>query len=272
MHTLAITPTGTIYSWGCNDEGALGRKGKEDKPILVPLELRVDGASAGDSHSVFYNTKQSRVYMCGLYRVSILQIYTEFLQNSMQGAVSKPCFTPIEFGAEIFKKGKRTLSKIVSGAHHSVALTSDGKVYAWGDAESGKIGRNLKSRNKHQQAMKIELVGAKQAIDVFCGGNASFYKNKKGQLFGWGLNNHGQLGIGNKENTCTPTRIFCRDGEQEVKSLEGGEHHTICLTVEGKVYVWGRNDEGEGGVGDLFGKYTREQAEIELKKKQEAEA
>jgi len=40
--------------------------------------------------------------------------------------------------------------KIVSGSHHTLALTNNGKVYAWGDSESGKIGRNLKSRNKNQ--------------------------------------------------------------------------------------------------------------------------
>lgn len=70
MHTIAITPVGTVYSWGCNDEGALGRPGNEDQPLIVPLELRVDGVTAGDSHTVLYNTKQSVVYMCGLYRVS----------------------------------------------------------------------------------------------------------------------------------------------------------------------------------------------------------
>ena len=57
MHSVAITPIGTVYSWGCNDEGALGRPGKEDKPLLVPLELRVDGATCGDSHTVFFNSK-----------------------------------------------------------------------------------------------------------------------------------------------------------------------------------------------------------------------
>ena len=70
MHSLAITPVGTVYSWGCNDEGALGRPGEEDKPMLVPLEVRVDHVTAGDSHSVFCNSKQSKVYMSGLYRVS----------------------------------------------------------------------------------------------------------------------------------------------------------------------------------------------------------
>ena len=71
MHSVAITPTGIAYSWGCNDEGALGRPGKEDKPLVIPLELRVDGIAAGDSHTVLYNSKQSVVYMTGLYRVSI---------------------------------------------------------------------------------------------------------------------------------------------------------------------------------------------------------
>jgi alpha-tubulin suppressor-like RCC1 family protein len=37
----------------------------------------------------------------------------------------------------------------VSGSHHSLALTKDGKVFAWGDAESGKIGRMLISRKKN---------------------------------------------------------------------------------------------------------------------------
>ena len=70
MHSVAITPTGLAYSWGCNDEGALGRKGKEDKPLLVPLPIRVDGAACGDSHTVLWNTSQSRSFLTGLYRVS----------------------------------------------------------------------------------------------------------------------------------------------------------------------------------------------------------
>ena len=53
-------------------------------------------------------------------------------------------------------------------------------------------------------------------------------------------------------------------GEQEeAMEVAGGGHHTIALTKSGRVYVWGRNDEGECGVGDLFGKYRREQAILE---------
>ena len=107
----------------------------------------------------------------------------------MTGRNSDPLKVPTQFGTEIWKKNK--LSKMVSGAHHSLALSENGKVFAWGDAESGKIGRLLTTRDKNQQAMKIEAVGAKKAVDIFCGNHTSFYLNDKGQLFAWGLNNHG---------------------------------------------------------------------------------
>jgi alpha-tubulin suppressor-like RCC1 family protein len=69
--------------------------------------------------------------------------------------------------------------------------------------------------------MKIESVGAKRAKDIFCGNHASFYLNDKGQLFAWGLNNYGQLGIGHKMNTCTPTYVYALDGIP-VKEVAGG--------------------------------------------------
>lgn len=104
--------------------------------------------------------------------------------------MSDPVATPTPFGTKVFK-GK--LAKLASGTDHTLALTRDGKVYAWGDAECGKIGRLLLSRgrDKNQDALKIQSVGAKHAVDVFCGGHTSFYKTKKNQLFAFGLNNHG---------------------------------------------------------------------------------
>lgn len=67
--------------------------------------------------------------------------------------------------------------------------------------------------------------------------------------------------------------------------MAGGEHHTIGVTEEGKVFCWGRNDEGQCGKGDLYGQYKRRKAqeeydqlmkkmeeEEEAKKKAEAEA
>ncbi len=79
MHTVAIVPSGAVYTWGCNDEGALGRPGTEDKPMFVShLPIRCTDASAGDSHTVFYNTELSQAFFTGLYRVIQAHFHTTF--------------------------------------------------------------------------------------------------------------------------------------------------------------------------------------------------
>jgi len=62
-------------------------------------------------------------------------------------------------------------------------------------------------------------------------------------------------------NTCVPTKIKELDC-QNISLIAGGEHHTIACTSDGKVFCWGRNDEGQCGVGDLYGKWKLEQAQI----------
>lgn len=82
MHTVALSSAGIPYSWGCNDDMALGRDGKEDKVLPVILDMKVNGIAVGDSHSIFYNTEVGAAYMCGLYRVSeFLRILTVTERN-----------------------------------------------------------------------------------------------------------------------------------------------------------------------------------------------
>ena len=163
------------------------------------------------------------------------------------------------------KEGTSLVEKIVSGKDHSLILTTDQKIYGWGDCESGKIGRMLKSRNRNKQALMIEKVHAKKATNIFCGSNHSFFVKQKNELYAWGLNNYGQLGIGHRENTAMPTLVRKLQGV-ELAQVGGGEHHSFALTKDGEVYLWGRNDEGQGGIGDVYGKWRREKAQAEYEK------
>jgi alpha-tubulin suppressor-like RCC1 family protein len=47
------------------------------------------------------------------------------------------------------KKTNTFIRKVESGAHHTLVLTTNGKIYGWGDPESGKIGRMLNTRDKN---------------------------------------------------------------------------------------------------------------------------
>lgn len=86
MHTLALTQAGQVYSWGCNDEGALGRTGIENSPELITgLKHRVNHISAGDSHSIAYNTETSKAFLWGLYRVRSSFISLLLCRIQLQG-------------------------------------------------------------------------------------------------------------------------------------------------------------------------------------------
>lgn len=72
MHTAALATDGSVYTWGCNDDGALGREGVECLPMKVDaaLNIPVTNISAGDSHTIAYNTDKNKVFYWGCYRVS----------------------------------------------------------------------------------------------------------------------------------------------------------------------------------------------------------
>lgn len=48
--------------------------------------------------------------------------------------------------------------------------------------------------------------------------------------------------------------------------IAGGEHHSIAVTMAGRVFCWGRNDEGQCGKGDLYGAYRRKKAQEEYER------
>ena len=184
----------------------------------------------------------------------------------MSGKFHEGVREPTRIADSLFsQKSKERLRKVASGAHHTLALTKEGKIYAWGDPESGKLGRILMTRNKDKQALSIEKVGARDAVDIFAGNHHSFYVNKRGQVHAWGLNNHGQLGVGHKDNINLPTLVK-EFADQKITMMAGGEHHSIAVTAEGKVYCWGRNDEGQCGRGDLYGQHKRQKAREEYER------
>ena len=56
----------------------------------------------------------------------------------MTGRTYDPVKLPAPIGESYFHKGSKTaIKKAISGAHHTLVLTQDGKIYGWGDAEGG---------------------------------------------------------------------------------------------------------------------------------------
>lgn len=130
MHSLCLTKTGEVYSFGCNDEGALGRvtediDGAEFNPAKVDLPQKVIKMSCGDSHSACL-LDDGRVFAWGSFRDS---------HGNMGLTLEGNKRVPIDV-----LPGIKNVD-IASGSDHLVILTSVGQIYTVGCAEQGQLGR-----------------------------------------------------------------------------------------------------------------------------------
>jgi alpha-tubulin suppressor-like RCC1 family protein len=159
----------------------------------------------------------------------------------------------------IQKKGNDWI-KIGVGDNHSLAIKSDGSLWAWGRNDFGQLGLGQVDRTEIMRPVPAQ-VGKDTNWSAVAGGILfSIALKKDGTLWGWGGNWVGQLGGGgtnlvplmddyaraSQAKVSKPTRI----GEDSnwAKISVGGEH-VIALKQDGTLWGWGRNDFGQLGDG-----------------------
>jgi len=76
---------------------------------------------------------------------------------------------------------------------------------------------------------------------------------ESGEVYAWGQNDKGQLGLGDREGRLTPTKV---PGLAGIKAVAARYYQSFALTESGEVYAWGRNDKGQLGLGDTENRLT----------------
>ena len=77
-----------------------------------------------------------------------------------------------------------------------------------------------------------------------------------GELWGWGLNEWGQLGVGDQETRFMPVRlIWFVKNNIRIAKVECGDSHALAIDSEGLLYAWGLNFNGQLGLGDTDYRY-----------------
>lgn len=135
----ALTNDGTVYSWGYNGHGELGNGGKAaTTPMQIPDLTDVKEIVTGYYHTLVLKT-DGTVWSWGMNRYGQLGYG---LMSTSTSSVNYKKTTPIQVKLD----AENFLTDIVDiGANYetSYALTSTGKVYAWGFNTNGQIGNNL---------------------------------------------------------------------------------------------------------------------------------
>ena len=133
--------------------------------------------------------------------------------------------------------------QIAAGEYHSLALFSDGSLYAWGNNEDGRLGDGTTtSRNAPT------LIGTGYTA-IAAGYNHSLAL-KGSALYAWGHNEDGRLGDGTTTSRNAPTLIGTG-----YTAIAAGYNHSVALKVSA-LYAWGNNDSGQLGDGTTVERHT----------------
>jgi len=132
-HTIALTKSGQLYSWGIGGVLGHGDENKRTKPTKVEFfnGTKVTLAICGGIHTLAY-TKENELYAWGATEGAQLGQPQEFYM-SKQGAVeniTKPIKIP-------FFNNKLQLQSLSAGETHNIVLTKTGQVYGWGSSNFG---------------------------------------------------------------------------------------------------------------------------------------
>jgi len=108
---------------------------------------------------------------------------------------------------KFFKKKGEEIQKISLGDGFTIFLTKSSKVYCCGENFHGElgIGKNLEKSIKIEE---IEFFKDKNIIDIFSGYHHSLAISKDGNIYAWGRNNYGQLGLGTLKKQIVPVQIY----------------------------------------------------------------
>ncbi|PKC63099.1 RCC1/BLIP-II [Rhizophagus irregularis] len=256
LHNAALTVDGKVVTWGCNDHGALGRFtetpnsagnkaileagnfdiGEEGKPAYAE---GLDDANivkiACGGNATFVISDQGHLYVAGTFKDK-----DGILGFSQDNRTEEPIFTQCKPFMYL------TIVDIAAGEDHVLALTREGDVYAWGNDEAHRLGRKYSER----RSLEPFNLGLKHIVRLYAGSYHNFAIDKNDQVWVFGFNNMGQCGLDTIRQAIIPPEKHSFFKGQKVEEFAVGQHHTLARMQSGNIYVFGRSDYGQLGLGD----------------------
>ncbi|XP_052749366.1 probable E3 ubiquitin-protein ligase HERC4 isoform X2 [Galleria mellonella] len=235
---LYLTNQGHLYSCGSNEAGQLGRHTDSNEgrmPDLVEKlkEYKILSIACGLQHSLALN-EWGIPYSWGCNSMGQLGVVdTDSISHNV------PCV--------VKKLATKNVVQVACGSYHSMALTNNGDLYAWGANSYGQCGLGNVTNKEMKPQQITSLLGVPIAL-IACGSNHTFVLSKSGAVYGWGKNSHGQLGLQDKEHRCYPSHLKTLRNVK-VCHIACGEDFTVFLTLDGGVFTCGFGEYGQTGHG-----------------------
>jgi alpha-tubulin suppressor-like RCC1 family protein len=252
--THAITTDSLLYCSGMNDKGQLGVGTTADTRNIFTQAIFTSGGS-NLSNILIAGVE------CGGSTSSNFTIALD-LNGKIYGTGSN---SSGQFGngtttdQSTFSLNTNTIvnnliiKQIACGGSHTMIITYDGKLYGSGYNSYGQLGLgNTTNVNVFTQAY---LPNSAIPVQVACGANFTYVVDTYGNLYTTGVNNYGQLGLGDTTNRSSFVLVSTFPGNATLK-FACGDNHGIIVTTNNNLYATGINDKGQLGLASNYSQTT----------------
>ena len=234
---LALTSDGTCYSWGYNPYCVLGvgNNTNRSSPTLVIGGYKFQKIVSSSSSCLGLST-EGTLYAWG---------YNFYGQLGLGDTATRSSPTLV-LGNLIFKD-------ISMSIKNSYGLALDGTCYSWGDNTCGQLGDGTTIPASSPVLVLGGLKFSQFLAGYFYNNGGVVFGISGGNLYSWGANQHGALGVGDTISRSSPTLVI---GGYKFKKIYTNLiledcSYTLALSESGSCYSWGTNYDGELGLGDI---------------------
>ncbi|XXQ38435.1 Regulator of chromosome condensation (RCC1) repeat [Plasmodiophora brassicae] len=209
-HSVALSRTGRVFSFGCGEHGQLGHGDQADqlRPTVIQslAATRITSLRCGAIFTCMI-ADAGELHICGFGEY----FYPNTDHNFM--------YLPRKFAFS------SRISSVSCGQSHIVALSAKGEVYCVGAGEYGQLGHGVRGN----LSVPRLIIASKDIVQVAAGRYHSLALTNFGAIYSWGNNDNGQLGQDTDDNLLFP-RVIDHILGSVVGQIECGEHHSVALT------------------------------------------
>lgn len=252
--TCALRGDGSVWCWGLNDSGELGKGTASLTPSPTPARVNLPPArqvALGAFHACAL-LMDGTVRCWGSNRFAQLGLAVASSPARCNAGLDEPvpcAMTPVAVA------GLSGVAQLSLGRHHSCARLADASLRCWGLNDSAQLGLGRIDADSAPQVTPAAVTGA-DAAEVAAGGSHTCARGADGSLRCWGWGDLGQLGGASTASCDTPSGpVQCAQRPAAVPGLAGvssvatGRFHTCVALTTGGVRCFGRDDNGQLGGG-----------------------
>ncbi len=130
----------------------------------------------------------------------------------------------------------------------SLVLDTNGDVWSWGNNRYGQLGNATNSGSNYANPTPTKVVSSVKFSQIAAGYNHSLAIDTNGDIWAWGHNLYGQLGVATNSGTNAPVTAPNKvTSDVKFAQIVAGHYHSMAIDTNGDTWAWGSNQYGQLG-------------------------